>query len=99
MVPTSPLEVSGFHHQICMFGIRTNGSHFASAPYTWMYVAAAIWRRGATQDVSLVEPTANIPGRRAFGVSTPGSERALANRYMLGQPVVSSGTPERSCKV
>jgi len=25
----------------------------------------------------------NIPGRRAPGVSTPGSERALANRYML----------------
>ena len=48
-----------------------------------MYVVAAIRRRGATQEVLPVEPTVNIPGRRAFGVSTSGNEPALASRYML----------------
>jgi len=58
-------------------------SHSASARHTWRYVVTAIPRRGATQAVALVEFTMNIPRRRAFGVSTPGSELTLANRYML----------------
>jgi hypothetical protein len=55
----------------------------ANARHTWRYVIVAIPRSGATHAVSLVEFTWNIPGRRAFGVSTSGNERAFANRYML----------------
>ena len=58
-------------------------SHSASARHTWRYVVVAVRRRGATQEVALVEFTLNIPRRRGLGVSTPGSELALANRYML----------------
>lgn len=85
IVLTSPLEGEGVCYQIRMSEIAASAikSYSANALYTWLYATTAIWRRGATQAVSLVEFTVNIPGRRAFGVSTPGSERALANRYML----------------
>ena len=56
-----------------------------------MYVVTAIRRRGATHAVSLVEFTWNMPRRRAFDVSTSGSERAFAIRYML----INMGIQER----
>ena len=70
---------------------KRNGSHSAKAWYTFLYVVVAITRKGATQEVLLVEPTVKSPGRSAFGVSTPGSERALANRYMLKQCWLATG--------